>query len=336
MRLTASINSREALPVRAIPYVAGWEGHTYSPDFVADSLAGNIGRPFRRLDVVAYRLVDDKPHAVAVQDWQRIAAALNGLAADLHEKRPTLAPSDDHAGYAEWMRSAVQMLPAGVFVWLDEFLKSREDDQKLRSKHRLDDLPPIEYSPLLDDYTRASIMDGFVSISKDGFGNKACETANSSTSDFRWEVAHTNSPDAKDVDQNTDGMVAWQAEMLKSWQQIIAADADTGIRTQPTSEVCMQANQLEPIAAKVAKLTIDPPKRERRATDFLSYQQLEDEYPGTIKSGTAAVWVCKQRYGFHLLITMVGNKPRIRRDRWEGFLESRTACKGRPSLPGGR
>lgn len=67
-------------------------------------------------------------------------------------------------------------------------------------------------------------------------------------------------------------------------------------------------------------------KQERNAYDFLSYQQIEDEYPGTIKAGTAAVWACAKRYGFHLLITRIGNKPRVRRDRWEAFLDSRTPC----------
>lgn len=94
----------------------------------------------------------------------------------------------------------------------------------------------------------------------------------------------------------------------------------------------MQANQQPTAQSKSANLVADLTKRERSANDFLSYKEIEEQYPGTIKAGTAAVWACTHRYGFHLLITMVGNKPRVRRDRWESFLESRTACNAAPNL----
>lgn len=58
--------------------------------------------------------------------------------------------------------------------------------------------------------------------------------------------------------------------------------------------------------------------------DYLSFQDCETEYPGTPKAHTLAVWKTTNRYNFRAIVTMVGGKPRVRRDRWEAFLDSRT------------
>jgi hypothetical protein len=58
--------------------------------------------------------------------------------------------------------------------------------------------------------------------------------------------------------------------------------------------------------------------------EFLSFQDIEAQYPGTVKAHTAAVWKTTNRYGFRDIVTMIGGKPRVRRDRWESFLDQRT------------
>jgi hypothetical protein len=63
---------------------------------------------------------------------------------------------------------------------------------------------------------------------------------------------------------------------------------------------------------------------ERRSDDYLSFSQIEKQYPNTIKAGTLSVWACVHRYEFQKLVTKAGRLSRVRRDRWEAFLDSRT------------
>lgn len=59
-RLTVFINRREALSVRAIPYVAGRS--FLSPDEVAKQLARRVGAPFARLqNTTAFHLSGQSP-----------------------------------------------------------------------------------------------------------------------------------------------------------------------------------------------------------------------------------------------------------------------------------
>ena len=61
--------------------------------------------------------------------------------------------------------------------------------------------------------------------------------------------------------------------------------------------------------------------------EYLSYKDIETEYGGVVKANTLAVWACCNRYHFRDIITRVGGKPRIRRDRWEAFLDQRTGME---------
>ena len=63
---------------------------------------------------------------------------------------------------------------------------------------------------------------------------------------------------------------------------------------------------------------------DRRPEDYLSLKQIELQYPDTVQAQTLAVWACTRRYNFHVLITKIGRNSRVRRDRWERFLDSRT------------
>lgn len=63
---------------------------------------------------------------------------------------------------------------------------------------------------------------------------------------------------------------------------------------------------------------------DRNLADYLSFEDIEMQYPGCVTAGTLAVWASTHRYNFHLIVTKVGHNSRVRRDRWEGFLDSRT------------
>jgi hypothetical protein len=155
-RLTIWIDGREALPVRAIPYVAGWE-HLYSPDVVAESLARATAAPFGKLrNLVAYHRPAGMPLPVMASEWTAVIAEVNGFEAGLREQRPGVDAMDDHAGYAAWRKGAALKLPAGVFVWLDEFLREREADRK-----RTPNNVPVTLAPMLDADTRAAVLEGF-------------------------------------------------------------------------------------------------------------------------------------------------------------------------------
>jgi hypothetical protein len=63
-------------------------------------------------------------------------------------------------------------------------------------------------------------------------------------------------------------------------------------------------------------------------TDYLSFEDIENQYPGCVTAGTLAVWASTHRYGFNRIVTKIGRNSRVRRDRWEQFLDSRTMGAG--------
>ena len=125
-QLTLLIDGREALPVRAIPYVTGW---SVSPDEVAKGLARQIGPPFARLkDLFAYHVQADSPIRILPKEWDAVAVRLAALEKDLKTRFPD-GPheSEDPRGYAAWRTAATLALPSGVFVWWDEFEREFHD-----------------------------------------------------------------------------------------------------------------------------------------------------------------------------------------------------------------
>ena len=68
---------------------------------------------------------------------------------------------------------------------------------------------------------------------------------------------------------------------------------------------------------------------DRSPEDYLSFRDIECQYPGCVTAGTLAVWASTGRYDFHAIVTKVGRNSRVRRDRWESFLNSRTLGVGR-------
>jgi hypothetical protein len=124
------IGDREAIPVRAIPFVTGW---LMSPDAVASSLA---------LEDVLFRFtvetrladdleVDEQPTKAATlrawhraergsvvevlpKEWDRIARDM----AALHEALEASGRSVEER-WPDWRRASIQVLPATAFVWKD-------------------------------------------------------------------------------------------------------------------------------------------------------------------------------------------------------------------------
>jgi hypothetical protein len=112
--LVVEVAGRQALPVRAIPYVSGWN---LSPDEVAKQFARDVSPGFEKLaNTDTYHMQYDSVVKLLPKEWDPYVAALQGLERELKEQ----FTSDDQ-GYAAWLSRSVAKLPSGVFVWLDEF-----------------------------------------------------------------------------------------------------------------------------------------------------------------------------------------------------------------------
>lgn len=156
-KLTFTIGGREALPVRAIPYVTGWQ---MSPDVVARSMAKvESPPPFPALlqGLSAYHLPDDTPVEVMPREWDATVATLEGYEVELKQQHP-----DDAIGYAVWRKDSAEKLPAGAFVWLDEFARECTADRSraLKGKQRRGD-DELILAPMLNEATRAMVRVGF-------------------------------------------------------------------------------------------------------------------------------------------------------------------------------
>lgn len=182
-RLTFTIGGREALPVRAIPYVTGW--HEFSPDVVAQYLTQRGSFMKWSPPLVAYHLPDDTPVPVLPREWDAVVAIFEGYEAELRQEN-----ADDAIGYATWQKGAAGKLPEGVFVWLDEFeqvYKGQVERVSFMEPKRAGD-DELILAPMLDGATRTMVLAGFVrgvheyeqalpEVAGDTLKESLCETA---------------------------------------------------------------------------------------------------------------------------------------------------------------
>ena len=211
MSFTITIGGREAIPVRAVPFITGWE---MSPDRVAAVLALDDfifqtirGEP---IALTAYHLVDGKPHRMLPKEWNSVLETLRTRSSNLvvsawdsavkiakpqqvrdNEPLPEmslsewlelspeerdqrlLATCDDdpianirHTAHVltrdQWKREAVEILPAGVFVWRDDF---EQAFHRVYARLLMIDEKPgdreMNLSPWMPEESRRAVMDGF-------------------------------------------------------------------------------------------------------------------------------------------------------------------------------
>jgi hypothetical protein len=117
MNVVFPINGREAIPVRAIPYMAET---TISADVLVRGFS-RIDPTHSLYELSAHKLLDyGVPYPMAREEWRRFAVNLQALSDSLDRQvsngELTLAEAT-----AKWKRESVRVLPAGVFVWNDEF-----------------------------------------------------------------------------------------------------------------------------------------------------------------------------------------------------------------------
>jgi hypothetical protein len=189
--LKVQIAGRDALPVRAIPFVTAWK---MSPDEVANQLAKKVPVPFARLrNTTSFHIDNGVPVALLPKEWDAVVARFESLEARLRAEHATEAE-----GYGAWRETAASLLPAGVYVWVAEFERdfdhdfppqapaatgeelaasqeetdgrvSREGIALALDGRRLDDYLPAErpgdrelnYCPMLDDAERQMVLAGY-------------------------------------------------------------------------------------------------------------------------------------------------------------------------------
>ena len=177
MQVTIEINGRQALPVRAIPLLTYWE--VLSPDVCANAFAGDECTAQHLEGLPTYRL-DDKgePQPVSALEW----ANYHVRALDACSTRIKSTQSDHEVGYQQWRSESLGLLPAGVFVWRDEFesaflLEYGPESMRARfagadyeqDRHRLNFDP--QYGPRND--WKTLVMEGFERVQPQATGQVA-------------------------------------------------------------------------------------------------------------------------------------------------------------------
>ena len=115
--LTLVIQGREALPVRAIPEVAGWR--LCSPDALAKYFAWKTDKPPALRNLSTYCMQGDVVTPFYPERWDAVVIELTALEALLYAQFRKV--NDRALGEAAWRAQAPLKLPRGVFVWVDEF-----------------------------------------------------------------------------------------------------------------------------------------------------------------------------------------------------------------------
>lgn len=142
--LLIDINGREALPVRAIPFVTGW---IVTPDRLVEALSESEQMcPRLAHGLRAHKFDQDCTLTLVLpKEWDGFSAALTQLEDELKA-----AYADDESGYAVWRSRAAFVLPAGVFVWRDEFEAAfHKAQKKIIYLDEREGLSELVYAPVL-------------------------------------------------------------------------------------------------------------------------------------------------------------------------------------------
>lgn len=238
MNLVVPINGRDAIPVRAICYGYGFS--IISPDKVATAAAGEDHYDGSWTLPTYYLSEGDVVEQMRPQDW-------NLYSQRIQSESLLLLDEESRAGAkkAEWRNRAIALMPAGVFVWVDELRQwlRRTLPMTVKKAHLLLAYP--EGDEQHDAAVKAVVesMERPWDVVGDGLSLKiqiSRAEANIVMEGFPQASAPTTAPapelpacaDSEPVqedahqeesDVSTGGLVAWQAAMIESWREIMAA-----------------------------------------------------------------------------------------------------------------
>lgn len=156
MKATLLINGRDAVPVRAIPFVTGWR---LSPDALIKDLARHEHRQRHKEYLRAYQFDPVHSHPeILPAEWDQVLVQLNAL-----ENRLDLgfAEWSELISYAQWRDQSPAVLPKGCFVWRDEFDEAMKRGRLTAALHEHEKELTWNYFPLVPEDMAAIIMEGF-------------------------------------------------------------------------------------------------------------------------------------------------------------------------------
>lgn len=116
MDVLITIDGREAIPVRAIPLLTDWQ--VLPPHDIADALVGDDEGDFPEFTLLAaYQMQDGECKPIRAKWWERLLVPkIEGLGERIQQE--TLGKKSVKA---RWLDESLGALPAGAFVWRDEF-----------------------------------------------------------------------------------------------------------------------------------------------------------------------------------------------------------------------
>lgn len=172
MNVIILIDGREAIPIRAIPFLTDWTA--LPPQILAASLCQYL-EPGVIQDLKSYKLDGIAITLIKPISWVNIEGDLRELEVLLNTKN---APT------REWRIQSVLLLPPSAFVWKDEFedhfaqtFTDINNDSGVSWLANLDDAHHdfgFDYSPLIEPELESSVMEGFVSsVTKSDSGEAA-------------------------------------------------------------------------------------------------------------------------------------------------------------------
>lgn len=171
MGIVVIIDGREAIPVRAIPFVAGW---MISPDVVAKSFA-KTDHWITRLDGVAayYLAAEGKYSPMLAKEWDVIEADLDILSDTLKATEEV-----EQENYSVWRQQSILRLPASCFVWCDEFeeafRRSYSPERLILWNKRPGDRE-LNFSPRIPEELTLAVMQGFSVIQPNNNSSSSVE-----------------------------------------------------------------------------------------------------------------------------------------------------------------
>ncbi|MBN9695934.1 MAG: hypothetical protein J0L85_09040 [Zoogloea sp.] len=251
-KLVVAIKGREAIPVRALCFADDLK--RLSPDLVAQAAAGedHYEGTWR---LPTYHLSEGIVTELKASHWAYCCRRLKSISSRL---KSTWGDADS---WDLWRSEATPVLPAGVFVWLDEFREwyERTRPWTVKKNHRL--LAHLEgdeqhdhvavnevlesivrpWDVIDDDLSLVQLMlsEGDYSMAMEGFPLASTQPVTPTPENsFRAvadreelarlraeaELVPTETHQAE-AGVSTDGLVAWQRALLESWPQIRKAYA---------------------------------------------------------------------------------------------------------------
>lgn len=155
MNVVVVIKGREAIPVRAIPFLTEWL--TLSPDAIVKQLAGQTR--FQRISgLKAYTWADGKVKAIPAAMWwqDRYVPMMKVIESDIRAQG-----EDSDIAYLRWQLKSLKALPAGAFVWKDEFESKYYRAYRLQEEAS-ESIELLDFDIAIPEFeTRRLVMQGF-------------------------------------------------------------------------------------------------------------------------------------------------------------------------------